>query len=166
MRGSVVDCIEVNIDFAECIFINEIGLTDCIAVIIEFSSLLKCLLQKKRKINTILRKESRNMRLSIECKTLFVSVWDAVMKLTAVGKYYFSSDIRNFKNITPPPPPPPYFLYCLQFLRTSACVCRTSENCKSLVLQGECNIEIFLSPDNTSHQCQSIVVLLADAAYI
>ena len=36
----------------------------------------------------ILRKESRNMRLSIECKTLFVSVWDVVMKLTAVGKYY------------------------------------------------------------------------------
>ena len=31
------------------------------------------------------------------------------------------------------------FLYCIQFLRTSACVCRTSENCK-------CNIEIFLSP--------------------
>ena len=93
----------------------------------------------------ILRKESRNMRLSIECKTLFVSEWDAVMKLTAVGKYYFSSDIRNFKIInpppTPPPPPPP-----IQFLRTSACVCRTSENCKSLVLQGECNIEIFLSP--------------------
>ena len=51
-------------------------------------------------------KISRNMRLSIECKTLFVSVWDAVMKLTAVGKYYFSSDIRNFKNINPPPPPP------------------------------------------------------------
>ena len=58
------------------------------------------------------------------------------MKLTAVGKYYFSSDIRNFKNINPH----------MQFLRTSACVCRTSENCKSLVLQGECNIEIFLSP--------------------
>ena len=32
------------------------------------------------------------------------------------------------------------------FLRTSACVCRMSENCKSLVLRGECNIEIFLSP--------------------
>ena len=88
-------------------------------------------------------KESRNMRLSIDCKTLFVSVWDAVMKLTAVGKYYFSSDIRNFKNIKSPLPP---FSLCIQFLRTSACVCRTSENCKSLVLQGECNIEIFLSP--------------------
>ena len=25
-------------------------------------------------------------------------------------------------------------------------VCRTSENCKSLVLQDKCNIEIFLSP--------------------
>ena len=94
--------------------------------------LLKCLLQKKRKVNRNLRKESRNMRLSIECKTLFVSAWDAVMKLTAVG-----SDIGNFKNFKPPPN---------AFLRTSACVCRTSENCKSLVLQGECNIEIFLSP--------------------
>ena len=28
---------------------------------------------------------------------------------------------------------------------TSACVCRTSENCKSLVLQDKYNIEIFLS---------------------
>ena len=52
----------------------------------------------------ILRKESRNM--SIECKTLFVSVWDAVMKLTAVGKNHFNSDVRNFKNIKLPPPPP------------------------------------------------------------
>ena len=26
------------------------------------------------------------------------------------------------------------------------CVCRTSENCKSFVLQDMCNIEIFLSP--------------------
>ena len=84
------------------------------------------------------------MRLSIECKTLFVSVLDAVMKLTAVGKYYFSSDIRNFKNIIPPPPP---FSLSHTILRTSACVCRTSESCKSLVLQGECNIEIFLSPE-------------------
>ena len=91
-------------------------------------------LQKKRKVNAILRKESHNM--SIECKTLFVSVWDAVMKLIAVGKFHFSSNIRNH----------PHFLYCIQFLRTSACVCRTSENCKSLVLQGKCNIEIFLSP--------------------
>ena len=39
MRGSVVDCIEEKIDFfSERIFIDEIGLTDCIAVIIEFSS--------------------------------------------------------------------------------------------------------------------------------
>ena len=60
-------------------------------------------LQKKRKVfKAILRKESLNMR--IECKTLFVSVWDEVMKLTAVGKYHFSSDIRNFKNIKLPPP--------------------------------------------------------------
>ena len=65
--------------------------------------LLKCLLQKKWKVNAILRKESCNMRLSIECKTLLVSVCDAVMKLSAVGKYYFSSDIRNFKNINPHP---------------------------------------------------------------
>ena len=69
------------------------------------------------------------------------------MKLTVVGKYYFSSDIRNFKNIKSPSPSP-NFLYCIHFLRTSACVCRTSENCKSLVLQGECNIEIFLSPEH------------------
>ena len=72
---------------------------------------------EKAKVNAILRKESRNMRLSIECKTLFVSVWDAVMKLTAVGKYYFSSDIRNFKNIKPPPPPHTTFkdeCMCLQ----------------------------------------------------
>ena len=79
-------------------------------------------------------------------KNSFVSVWGAVMKLTAVGKYYFSSDIRNFNNINSPPPPP-HFLYCIQILRTSACVYRMSENCKSLVLQGERNIEIFLSPD-------------------
>ena len=32
-------------------------------------------------------------------------------------------------------------------MRTSTCVCRTSENCKSIVLQEKCNIEIFLSPD-------------------
>ena len=101
-------------------------------------------LQKKWKVNAIVRKESRNK--SIDCKTLFVSVWDAVMKLTAVGKYHFSSGIRNFKNIKLPPPPLPHFLCCIQFLRTSACVCRTSENCKSLVLQGKCKIEIFLSP--------------------
>ena len=41
----------------------------------------------------------------------------------------------------------PYVLYCIHFLRTCACVCRTSENCKSLVLQDKCNIEIFPSPD-------------------
>ena len=74
-------------------------MTDCIAVIIDFSSLylnvdgrnrfinqsnrgsakksdIRKFLQKKWKVNAILRKES---------KTLFVSVWDAVMKLTAVG---------------------------------------------------------------------------------
>ena len=66
------------------------------------------------------------------------------MKLTAVGKYHLCSDIRIFTNINPPPFS---LLHTVQFLRTSACVCRTSENCKSLVLQGDCNIEIFLSPD-------------------
>ena len=101
-------------------------------------------LQKKQKVNMILRKESRNM--SIECKTLFVSVWYEVMKLTAVGRYHFSSDIRNFKNIEFPSP---HLLHTI--LRTSACVCRTSENCKSLVLQGECNIEIFLSPASLAY---------------
>ena len=100
--------------------------------------MLKCLtVQKKQIVNTILRKETCNM--SIKC----ISVWDAVMKLTAVGKFHFSSDIRKFKNIKLLPPP---FLYRIQFLRTSACVCKTSENCKSLVLQGKCNVEIFLSP--------------------
>ena len=31
-------------------------------------------------------------------------------------------------------------------LKDGECVCRMSENCKSLVLQDKCNIEIFLSP--------------------
>ena len=31
--------------------------------------------------------------------------------------------------------------------QTSACFCRTSENCKSVVLQDKCNIEIFLCPE-------------------
>ena len=39
-----------------------------------------------------------------------------------------------------------FIAYALKGLRASACVCRTSENCKSLVLQDKCNIEIFLSP--------------------
>ena len=38
---------------------------------------------EKWKVNVILRKESRNM--SSECKTPFVSVWDAVMKLQWVN---------------------------------------------------------------------------------
>ena len=86
--------------------------------------------QKKRKVNVILSKESHNA--SIECKTLFVSIWDAVMEMTAVGKCHFSCDIRKFKNIKLPitPPPPNFFIaynFKVQFLRTSACVCRTSE---------------------------------------
>ena len=32
-------------------------------------------------------------------------------------------------------------------LKYDECVCRTSENCKSLVLQEKCNNEIILSPD-------------------
>ena len=40
----------------------------------------------------------------------------------------------------------PCVLYCIHFYRTTACVCRTSKNCKSLILQDKCNIEIFLSP--------------------
>ena len=117
-------------------------------------------LQKKWKVNAIWRKESRNK--SIDCKTLFVSVWDAVMKLTAVGKYNFSSDIRNFKNIKLPPSLP-HFLYCIHFFRTSACVCRTSENCKSLVLQGKCKIEIFLSPGNASQFLKQGLLQLSKA---
>ena len=35
----------------------------------------------------------------------------------------------------------PYVLYCI----FCECVSRTSETCKSLVLQDKCNIEIFLS---------------------
>ena len=35
-------------------------------------------------------------------------------------------------------------------LKDSECDCKTSENCKSLVLQDKCNIEIFLSPDASS----------------
>ena len=68
----------------------------------------------------ILRKESRNM--SIECKILFVSVWDAVMKLTAVGKYHFSSDIRNFKNIKLTPPFP-----LLHTIFKDECMCLQDE---------------------------------------
>ena len=32
-------------------------------------------------------------------------------------------------------------------LKDGECVCRTSENCKSLVLLDKCNIEIIKSPD-------------------
>ena len=31
-------------------------------------------------------------------------------------------------------------------LKNGECVCRMSENCKSLVMQDKCNNEIFLSP--------------------
>ena len=41
----------------------------------------------------------------------------------------------------------PYVLYCIILLKDRECVCRTSEHCKSLVLQDKCNIEMFLSPD-------------------
>ena len=63
--------------------------------------------------------------MSIECKTLFVSVWDAVMKLTAVGKYRFSSDIRNFKSIKLHPPPPPLSL--LHKIFKDECMCLQDE---------------------------------------
>ena len=68
-------------------------------------------LQKKRKVKAILRKESSKTRniISIECKTLFVSVWDADMKLIAVGKYHFSNDRRNLKTSNYNPPPPIFF---------------------------------------------------------
>ena len=91
----------------------------------KMSDILK-FLQKKRKVNVILRNGSCNMRVSIECKTLFVSEWDAVMKLTAVGKYHFSIDIRNFKNIkSPPPPPPPFSL--LHTIFKDECMCLQDE---------------------------------------
>ena len=41
----------------------------------------------------------------------------------------------------------PYIFYCKHFWRTSACVCRTSEICKWLILQDKCKIEIFFSPE-------------------
>ena len=34
-----------------------------------------------------------------------------------------------------------------KLLKDGECVCRMSENCKSLILQDKCNIEIFLSPE-------------------
>ena len=34
----------------------------------------------------------------------------------------------------------PYVLHCIRFERTSEFVCRTSENCKALVLRDKCNI--------------------------
>ena len=39
-----------------------------------------------------------------------------------------------------------YIYYSLMFFIAYS-FCRTSENCKLLVLQEKCNIEIFLSPD-------------------
>ena len=33
-------------------------------------------------------------------------------------------------------------------LKYGECVCRRSEDCKSLILQDKCNIEIFFSPDH------------------
>ena len=38
-------------------------------------------------------------------------------------------------------------------IKDGECVCRTSENCKSLVLQDKCNIEIFVSPESTMKPC-------------
>ena len=54
--------------------------------------------------------------------------------------------IQHYQTTIMTPHPLSHFLCCIQFLRMSACVCRTKENCKSLVLQGKCNIIIFLSP--------------------
>ena len=38
-----------------------------------------------------------------------------------------------------------FLIESIGFKRKSVCVCRTSENCKSLVLQDRGNIEIFLA---------------------
>ena len=64
------------------------------------------------------------------------------MKL-GLGKYNFSSDIRNFII---------HITYCslMFFIAYTSCVCKTSENCKSVILQDKCNIEIFLSPASKS----------------
>ena len=74
--------------------------TDVDSLVSRLRKTMRKFLQKKR------RKE-REKKVPTECKTLLVSVWDAVMKLTAVGKYHFSSDIRIFKNN--------HFLYCIQY---------------------------------------------------
>ena len=71
------------------------------------------------------------------------------MKLTAVGKYHFSSDIRTPKTSTPLPPFS--LLHTVQFLRTSACVCRTSEivshsSCRaSAILKYFCPLKSYYS---------------------
>ena len=52
------------------------------------------------------------------------------------------------------------FFIAYAFKGQSACVCRTSENCKPLVLQDKCNIEIFLSSANTSDNRLSHCTLL------
>ena len=39
-----------------------------------------------------------------------------------------------------------FVAYAFKGQVASACVCRASENCKSLVLQDKCSIEVFLFP--------------------
>ena len=73
MRGSVVDCIEVNIDFFGAYFhqwnrFDRLCRCNYWIFFLTVVILLKCLLQ----VNTILRKESRNMRLNVK---LYLSVY-------------------------------------------------------------------------------------------
>ena len=45
----------------------------------------------------------------------------------------------------------------------SECVCRTSEKCKSLVLQDKCNIEIFLAPGLSHKHVQGLPEPVVDS---
>ena len=49
-------------------------------------------------------------------------------------------------------------------LKDGECVCRPSENCKSLVLQDKCNIEIFLSLLCLFGLVHEILVTMAQAS--
>ena len=71
------------------------------------------------------------------------------MKLTEVGNII----LAEYKELQKHP-----FSLLHTIFKDECMICRTSENCKSLVLQGECNIKIFLSP-----ACDSLVVVVSHA---
>ena len=77
MRGSVVDCIVVNIDFFGAHFhqwnrFDRLYRCNYWILLLTVVILQKCRLHKKQKVNAILRQESRNMRLNVK---LFLSVY-------------------------------------------------------------------------------------------